>query len=35
MFSALHPKADIPQSSQHVRLVPILLQKSVEKGLEP
>src|SRR5258705_4623145 len=35
MFSALPQEADIPQSSQHVRLVPILLQKSVVKGLKP
>src|SRR5258707_7147231 len=35
MFSALPQEADIPQSSQHVRLVPILLQKSVVKALKP
>jgi hypothetical protein len=35
MFSAVTPATDIAQQGQHVRSVPILLQKSVETGREP
>ena len=34
-MSAVPPKADIDRRGQHVRFVPILLQKSVEVSGEP
>jgi hypothetical protein len=35
MFSALPPEADIRRVGSDFRVVPILLQKSVETGGEP